>query len=603
MTVTAEIPNNTWQVREPRGVTVLIRSTRDLTPGDAVMVQFPNTWTIVNGPSFTRELQTTDPEGEHFIGVSAQGMDTGFDVAVRSRNLYAPDHVCRHGRLITATPAAGVVPAGTPITLVYANTYAPYVSETETLWVRVRDEAPEAPPKLIVTPGPAVAMRLIVPSAAQPAEEFDVLIVSLDEFDNCYSTAYRDRTLRRSDGGVVAGGLSFTGSLRVPVTVGEEGVYRFSLGETVSTAVHVAGGLRGPFWGDIHIHTKLSGDAQGTDPYAYTREVSGLDFAGLADHCESLADPGFEQHAQWLEEADDPGRFATIPGDERNPRNWTGHHNVYFRNMQTYLRHRTDVGNMDDRRLPDDPDSAMLIPHHTGITWGGGPTAGQGTSVDWNAAGDEVGMRPVIEIYSHHGQSEYYAPQHVLAYEFNRMRNPERRSNMSTPGPFYAQEYWMAGLHVGVIGSSDEHSGQGGRRHGGIAAVFADELTREGVFDALRARRCYATTGERILIDFTVDGATMGEVVRRRKGKKLAIRLKAWGTDLLVRVDILRHRFGIDENVAPIFSIAPRPESMDFEHEMEDELTGSVLYYARIVQEPLSWPGMAWTSPVWIETA
>jgi hypothetical protein len=243
----------------------------------------------------------------------------------------------------------------------------------------------------------------------------------------------------------------------------------------------------------------------------------------------------------------------------------------------------------------------MLVPHHTGIEWGGGPTAGKGVSVDWDAAGDDRGLRPVIEIYSHHGQSECYAPHHVLSYEFNRMRNPERRSNTSVFGPYYAQDYWLAGRRIGVIASSDEHSGQGGRRHGGIAAVFAKELTREAVFDAIRDRQCYATTGERILLDFSVDGVTMGNCAKRRAGTKLKIELRAWGTATLLRVDILRHRFGKDRGFASIFTAPPRPEGMDFACEIEDEFTGPAMYYARVVQEPLTWPGMAWTSPVWVD--
>jgi hypothetical protein len=206
-----------------------------------------------------------------------------------------------------------------------------------------------------------------------------------------------------------------------------------------------------------------------------------------------------------------------------------------------------------------------------------------------------------MEIYSHHGQSEFYCPSHLLAYECNRMRNPERRANTSVPGPYYAQDYWMKGKRIGVIASSDEHSGQGGRRHGGIAAVFAGDLTRKGIFKAIRDRRCYATTGERILVDFTVDELPMGSVGRRQSGTEVDICLNVWGTDKLLRVDILRHRFGIDKGFIPIVSMLPRPESMDASISCRDKIETRCMYYARVTQEPLAWPGMAWTSPVWID--
>jgi hypothetical protein len=168
---------------------------------------------------------------------------------------------------------------------------------------------------------------------------------------------------------------------------------------------------------------------------------------------------------------------------------------------------------------------------------------------------------------------------------------------------------------MGVIGSSDEHSGQGGRCHGGVAAVFAEELTREGLFDAIRARRCYATTGERILVDFSVDGVGMGGEAAREKGAELPVRLAVWGTAGLIRVDILRHRFGADDGFRLIHSVSPRAGGKetggvasvgvpamvaDYATELVEELTGPTVYYARVVQMPLEWPGMAWTSPVWI---
>ncbi len=597
MSVTAEVTRDTFGVREQCSVEIIARSERALKAGDTVQVQFPNSWSLVSGPSFTREFQTVNPEGEHYVLVSAPDSDAHFGLEIRPRHLFMPDRPGRHGRLITGTVTEGSVPPATPIRILYANTYAPYVAETDAVWLRVGGEAPECEPTLTVTPGPAQCLRIIVPSGVEPGQAFDVLVVSLDEFENCSCTRYDNETLGLNDGPVMADGLSFTGDLRVPVTLREEGVYRFRMGDVVSNAVRVGEGCRGPYWGDIHIHTKVSSDGMGTGPYRYARDVAGLDFAGAADHCDSMGDLGYGQTLQWLEEAYEPGRFVTVPGDERNPAGWTGHHNIYFRRIEDLLTCAVKPG--VDTPLPDDPSVAMLVPHHTGIAWGGGPTQGIGAAVDFDAC-DDGGLRPVMEIYSHHGQSELYDPQHILAYEFNRMRNPERRSNTSVPGPYYAQDYWKSGRRLGVIASSDEHSGQGGRRHGGIAAVWAEELTREGIFDALRQRRCYATTGERILVDFSVDGVPMGCSEQRLRGARLTIRLEAWGTELLLRVEVLRYRFGVDDSFVPVLSEAPRPESLDACYEIEDDFAGNSVYYARVTQQPLEWPGMAWTSPVWI---
>lgn len=608
MSIVAEIKQNSFQVRETCGLEIIVRTTDTLNKGDTIEIQFPNTWYVISGPSLTRNIQLDDPEAEHYITVEAIESNAKFEVEIKPRQLNYPEGTVRHGRLINGKIVKGEIPALSPIRIRYKNTYAPYLAETEIIWIRVKGKAPDVDPILTVMSGPAVYRRIIVPSGVEPGEEFDILIVSLDEFDNLSSTQYKNQTLLTSEGKIVEENLDFIGSIRVPVVIEKEGVYRFKMDDILSNAVHVRKGCRGPCWGDIHIHTKLSHDGQGTDPYKYARDVSGLDIAGVMDHWNSLGEVGYCQILEWAREAYVPGKFVTLLGDERNPKILTGDHNIYIRNEEHFLQYAARPGNepfdnpneTEDTLKALDPSVAMLVPHHTGLAWRRLPNEGVGRAIDINAYNDQ-GLRPIIEIYSHHGQSEVYNPQHILSYEFNRMRNPERRSNVSVPGPYYAQDYWMSGHRLGVIASSDEHSGQGGRRHGGIAAVWSNELTRASIFDALRNRQCYATTGERILIDFSVDDAKMGCCGKKEKGKVLPIKLKVWGTELLLRVEILRFRFGMDSSFKTILSESPRPETMDALYEIEDGFTCNCMYYARITQEPLEWPGMAWTSPVWID--
>lgn len=608
MSVKVKVDRDCFRVSEACSVRITVTSDQALEPGDTFECQFPNSWSLISGPSYTRNFQISNPSADHFVSISTPGCDASFKLEIQKRHLTFPEGMVRHGRHIKALLTGGVVPAGQKIIISYENTFAPYIAEEEVVWLRVKNCPPDSDPVLKILPGPHNKLRIIVPSGVEPGKTFDVLIVSLDEFDNASCTPFENESLLLSDGTVVMQGINFTGSVRIPVNLETEGVYRFSMRDTVSNAVRIAGGCHGPYWGDIHIHSKLSHDGQGTVPYKYARDVSGLDFAGVADHWESLGEEGYRILAAWAEEANDPGRFVTIPGDERNPTKLTGHHNIYFRTMETFLRNKAIHGK-GIKKFPEpessclqkpDESEMMIIPHHTGIVFSSLPENGIGSAVVWDAWEDKR-FRPVMEIYSHHGQSEVYNPQHILAYEFNRMRNKERRANTSVPGPFYAQHYWMNGKRIGVIASSDEHSGQGGRPHGGIAAVRATKLTRDGIFDALRQRHCYATTGERILIDFSVDGTNMGECAQQRKGNMLHLSLAVWGTDILLRVDILRFRFGIDSSFQPIISDSPRPESMEASYEIKDKLTGSCMYYARVIQQPVEWPAMAWTSPVWID--
>ena len=162
MSITAQIRENTFEVREPCRAEVIVTSTEELRAGDTLEVQFPNSWMIVSGPSFTRELQTTDPKTAHHVSVAAEGCKASFEVEIRRRHLYSPESYARHGRNIVATLSEGVVPAGTPVRVRYANTFAPYVAEVETIRVRVKGKPPEETPTLTVTPGPATAMRILM---------------------------------------------------------------------------------------------------------------------------------------------------------------------------------------------------------------------------------------------------------------------------------------------------------------------------------------------------------------------------------------------------------------------------------------------------------
>jgi hypothetical protein len=608
MSLDVQMARTAFSVREPCRIDMVFRSSQALVNGDTVEVQLPNSWTTVLAAGETRALQSESIGSAHFVGVDAAVPQAVFELRIRPRHLTHPAGKCHVGRHIVATLRGGSVPPKTPIRFVYANTFAPVIAEREEIWIRVKGESPAVPTELTVTAGPAVTVRLLAPSSARPGIPFDLAIVSLDRYENPAETVFENEMLTTVDGTVVARGLTFAGRTRVPVVLPREGVYRFLFRHTVSNAVRVSAGVAGPYWGDLHIHTKLSYDAIGNDPYVYARDVSGLDFAAVTDHWESLGEAGYRQILQWARDGAVPGRFVTILADERNPSEWgKGNHNIYFRSEESFSIHRVlkpgslFVGAKDGDKRPV-PGSAqvMLVPHHTGVAFGDWTGKDKGMAVQWELF-DDQGLRPAVEIYSLHGQSEHYAPQHARSYEFNGLREADRFVNTSVPGPHYAQDWWMAGRRIGALASSDDHTGRGGQRDGGVAAVYADTLTREAVFDAIRARRCYGTTGERILLDFSVNGMPMGGVLKVPRGTPLTARVQVWGTTVLTRIEILRFRFLVDAGFLPVLSSGPRPEATDADITVSDVATGSLMYYVRVCQEPVDRPAMAWSSPIWVD--
>src|SRR6185295_18530812 len=76
------------------------------------------------------------------------------------------------------------------------------------------------------------------------------------------------------------------------------------------------------------------------------------------------------------------------------------------------------------------------------------------------------------------------------------------------------------GYRVGILANSDGHKGRHGASHpgaslfgayGGLSCLFANDLTRAGLFDTLRKRHHYATTGCRMVFDVA---AAFGQDVR-----------------------------------------------------------------------------------------
>ena len=84
--------------------------------------------------------------------------------------------------------------------------------------------------------------------------------------------------------------------------------------------------------------------------------------------------------------------------------------------------------------------------------------------------------------------------------------------------------YLQHGHRVGFIAASDDHLSHPGlptplvrglADSGGLAAVLAPEKTSDAIFDAMKDLAAYATTGERIILDFRLNGARMGTDIPR----------------------------------------------------------------------------------------
>ena len=164
-------------------------------------------------------------------------------------------------------------------------------------------------------------------------------------------------------------------------------------------------------------------------------------------------------------------------------------------------------------------ERALMIPHHLAY-----PKGRRG--VNWDCFTEEC--TPVVEIYSEHGNSEDDRGPYPF---FTHSMGGRETANT-------ARAALEAGLRFGFVGSSDDHAGFPGAYGEGLMAALVTDFTREGIFEAIRARRTYALTGDRIELDFQVDGAPMGATIPA--GRSAEVDFSVRGRDELDVVELIQ---------------------------------------------------------------
>jgi hypothetical protein len=162
-------------------------------------------------------------------------------------------------------------------------------------------------------------------------------------------------------------------------------------------------------------------------------------------------------------------------------------------------------------------------------------------------------------------------------------------------------DFLEAGHQFGIVASSDAHDGHPGQAQGtdrrpqlyhylgsGRTVVLAESLDRDSIFDALKARRAYATTGEPIELGFSYGEKLMGQTCART-GEPFKISVR--GTHVITRVDVIR-------NGQVVFSESPLNHEFVaewFDHEPSGRATD--YYYVAVRQSDGE---RAWSSPLWV---
>jgi len=302
------------------------------------------------------------------------------------------------------------------------------------------------------------------------------------------------------------------------------------------------------YWGDLHCHCGIS-YGRGTLENAFkAAQENRLDFCSVVGHSSwhdtprddehmnrikgyiVYHDEGYERLAklwprvkQLTREVTNPGRFIPFLAFEWHSIKY-GDHNVIYLEPEGEIVKADSIGELRNKMKGKD---ALVIPHH--IAYGPGSRG-----INWDTFEESL-QSPFVEVYSFHGCSVSDTSPYPMLREMGA-RSSERTMESGL----------QKGYKFGIYASTDNHYGYPGSYGEGKVGVYAQNLTRQSLWEAFQARRLYAVTGDRIFIDFKVDDLFMGEA-GVRSGKR-NIQISIVGEDFLDYVEINKngriiHRF------------------------------------------------------------
>ncbi len=278
------------------------------------------------------------------------------------------------------------------------------------------------------------------------------------------------------------------------------------------------------FWGDIHGQTRSTvGTGTVEEYFRFARDRAGVDFAAWQGNDFRVRREDWEEVKRECRAFNEPGHFVTLLGYEwSGTRSGGGDYNIYFSGDDGPI-HRSSHAGIDD--LSDVDTDRFPI------------------SELWETFRGRADVMSVAHIGGRACNLDFFDPEFVRLIEAH-----------SHHGTFewLIEEALERGFKVGITGGSDDHTGRQGlvypnRRtnsvvtfdvKGGFLGLYAKELTRENVWDAMRSRRTYGTNGERIILKTNCAGHWMGEEIE--SAGPPTIEVEVHGTAPLLDVELKR---------------------------------------------------------------
>jgi hypothetical protein len=462
-------------------------------------------------------------------------------------------------------------------------------------------------------------IRILTPSLTVRNKRFDITIRFEDEYGNLTSYAPEDTLIDLSYENLREN-LSWklyvpeTGFVTLPnLYFNEPGVYRIRLINLATQEVFLSApikcfpdGDQQLFWGLLHGESEKVDSGENVEScFRYFRDERHLNFFGSSnpDTVEETPNEVWKLVQQNVASFNEEDRFVSFLGFQ-----WTGESPregsrlmIWSKDAKPLLRQKDLKANSLEKLYRTVPVGELLsIPQFT---------MGKGVGFDFEEHNDE--FERVVEIYNAWGSSE------------GTIKDGNPRP-ISCPGRKGIKEF-AGGSVIGalrrgrrfgfVAGGLDDRGiysplfdGDQVQYSPGLTAILTEKQTRDAHLKALCSRSCYATTGARIILGFSLSGVPMGGEASTADKPGLRVNRHLSGyvatTAPLQVVELIRNgevltTLDFDEN-----------NSLDFTYDDMDPLekvslphpAGEgrhfVFYYLRVIQEDEQ---MAWSSPIWVD--
>jgi hypothetical protein len=388
------------------------------------------------------------------------------------------------------------------------------------------ERLPTSPVVPVIT-GPASRFELLAPSDAVVGEPSWLVVKALDAWGNA-DWGYRG-TVRLSGPEGLPAEFAFSAADRgvkrfddvrwhTPGTATARAASDELAGESNPIVVHAASPSHRLWWGDTQGQSGATVGAGGVEQFfRYARDVAALDFIVHSGNDFQITNEHWEETRHFNKAFHQPGRFVTFLSFE-----WSGNtpaggdHNILYLNDDGPLRRSSHwlIADKSDESTDRYPISEL-----------------------WEEFRGRTDMMAVAHVGGRRADFDFHDPEFCHVIEI-----------CSVHGRFewFAREALQRGCVLGFVGATDDHSGRPGASYptargelpvrGGLAGVYATELTRESIWEALRARRTYATTGERMVLGVRAGDRWMGE--RFSATAPLTLDIHAIGSRALESLDV-----------------------------------------------------------------